>query len=135
MTFTKRNHYNPCFWTAHWNAEYHRVAVAGAQTSAARTQRVHELSVKSDKVFESTVENVHYDKHLGVAEITREAAEDFVRRNHPDKHEGFMRANVDAPYPVSIDFEEILGALEQMPPYQMLLDVVQEVEAEELAAP
>lgn len=124
VKFTRRNHYNPCFWTAHWNPEYHRRSVSAETGLVARVQRVHALSVKSSNIFETAVEKVHYDKNLGVAEITREAAEDFVRRNKPGEYEDFRRENVAAPYPVLIDFEEILGGIERMPPYQVLVDVV-----------
>jgi hypothetical protein len=81
------------------------------------------LSIKSGEIFESAVENVHFDKYLGVAEISREAAEDFARRHHPDRYEQFLRENAEAPYPVYIDFEQILSALEKMPPYQVVLNV------------
>jgi hypothetical protein len=125
VSFAKRNHYNPCFWTAHWNQDYYRCAVSGTgQTGAARSQRVYALSVKTGEIFESAVEKVHFDKGLGVAEISREASEDFARRYHPDLYEEFVRANAQAPYPVYIDFEEILQGIEALPPYQVLLDVV-----------
>ena len=124
MKLTKRNHYNPCFWTALWNPDYFRLVAAGEGTSSpSRKQPVHALSVKSGIAFPTTVERIHYDKNLGVAEITREAAEGFVRRHHPDLHEQFVRENVNATYPVFIDYEEILTAIENLPPYQILLKV------------
>ena len=78
MDVTKRNHYNPCFWTALWNDEYYR-AIAGGKVEgkAARQQTVHVLNLKSQKTYRTIMEHVHYDKNLGFAEITREAAEDF----------------------------------------------------------
>jgi hypothetical protein len=45
-------------------------------------QRVHALSVKSGRLLETTVENVHFDKNLGMAEITRESAEDLGQRSY-----------------------------------------------------
>jgi len=74
-----------------------------------RDQRVHALSVKSGRLLETTVENVHFDKNLGMAEITRESAEDFVKRHHPDTFEEFARTNATAEYPVFLDFEDILS--------------------------
>jgi hypothetical protein len=47
----------------------------------------------------SNVENVHFDKNLGMAEITRESAEDFVKRHHPDKFEEFARTSATAESP------------------------------------
>lgn len=124
MKFPKRNHYNPCFWTALWNPDYYRVATGGTgQASSARTQRVYALSVKSGEIFQSTVKNVHYDKKLGVAKISREAAEEFARRHHPEGYEQFIRDNASATYPIFIDFEQILSGLEKLPPYKVLLEV------------
>jgi Protein of unknown function (DUF4238) len=131
VKLAKRNHYNPCFWTALWNPDYYRAMISGAsQVGSARTQKVYVLSVKSAKIFQSTVENVHYDKNLGVAEISREAVEEFARRYHPDRYEQFVRDNADATYPVFIDLEQLLSRLETLPPYQVLLDVVRRVRIE-----
>lgn len=124
MIPTIRNHYNPCFWTAHWNSQYFAHAAAGDPLPSARAQRVHVLSVKADRIFESTVENVHYDKHLGMAEISREAAENFSRRYHPEQHEAFLVGNADAEYPVFLDFEQLVTQMEQMDPYRVLIDTV-----------
>jgi hypothetical protein len=133
MNLAKRNHYNPCLWTAHWNQHYYQCAIAGAADSlSARQQRVFALSVKSGKIFEVAVENIHFDKHLGIAEISREQAEGFARRHHPDRYEQFVRDNQSAPYPVAIDFEQILVALENGPPYKVLLNVIKR---QDLASP
>lgn len=124
MKFPKRNHYNPCFWTALWNLDYYRRAMAGeSQPLRAREQAINVLSVKSDTVFSATVERVHYDKNLGIAEISRETSEDFVRRHHPDNYKEFVQNNINVAYPVFIDFEEFLSAIEKLPPYQTLLKV------------
>lgn len=124
MNITKRNHYNPCFWIALWNPDYYHLVSAGIkQTSPPRKQVIHALSVKSGTTFKTTVESIHYDKNLGIAEITSDAAEAFVRRHHPNLHEQFVRNNANAQYPVFIDFEEFLTATEKLPPYQTLLKV------------
>lgn len=121
---TVRNHYNPCFWTAHWNLDYFRRAADGDAPPNARTQSVHVLSVKADRIFETTVENVHFDKHLGIAEISREGAEEFCRRYHPDEHEAFVLGNADEDYPVYIDFEQIITQIEATESYRTLIDTV-----------
>ena len=124
MNVTKRNHYNPCFWTALWNGEYYQAAKSSrVHLLSAREQTIHALSVKSGKLLARTVERVHYDKNLGLAEITREVAADFVRRHHPDQYQTFLRDSKGSQYPVFIDFEDILTALEQLPPYQTLMKV------------
>ena len=122
MNFTKRNHYNPCFWTALWNDEYFDLAISGGgKQRRARQQSVHALSVKSGRVFRTTVDGIHYDKKMGIAEITRDSAAEFVRRNHPEQYNDFLLNNECADYPVFIDFEDILTALEGLPPYQALM--------------
>lgn len=124
MKFTKRNHYNPCFWTALWSPDYYHSTNSGtAQIKVARKQVVYALSVKSGEIFKTKVESVHYDKSLGVAEITREAAEDFVRRYHPNQYDEFLLSNKYSEYPAFIDFEDILTAIEKLPPYQTLLRI------------
>lgn len=124
MELTKRNHYNPCFWTALWNASYYEKVVAGlVSDDLARKQVVHALNAKSKKIYPTTVERVHYDKNLGIAEITKLAAEDFVRRHHPDRYERFLAESATASYPVYLDFENILSGIEATPAYRTLLKV------------
>ncbi len=125
MRFTKRNHYNPCFWTAHWNPGFlSSVLDRKVNFSEARTQQVYALSVKSNKVFRTTVENVHFDKHLGVAEISPEDAKDFCRRNFPDRHDQFCEDMKNRPETLYLDFEDVLTGLEATPAYQTLLKVI-----------
>lgn len=124
MNFTKRNHYNPCFWTALWNEEYYdKVSQGISDLPAARAQQVYALSVKANKILRQPVERVHYDKHLGVAEITQESAAEFAKRHHPEKYEEFSCQSAYAQYPVYIDFEDILTGIEGLPPYTVLRKV------------
>ena len=102
MKLPRRNHYNPCFWTALWNSHYFRLAaVGGNPLPPAREQIVHVLSPKSGTSFRAKVKSVHYDKNLGIAEISREACEDFVQRYYPDRHGSFVHENGQVTYPVS----------------------------------
>ena len=124
MHFTKRNHYNPCFWTALWNEDYYSRATKNlAHPLPSRDHVVYSLNVKSGQIYKSKVDNIHYDKNLGVAEISRKAAEDFARKYHPDCYQNFILENGNADYPVYIDFEQLLTELEKMPPYKVLLQV------------
>ncbi|MBI9086697.1 MAG: hypothetical protein JEZ11_24080 [Desulfobacterales bacterium] len=126
MRFAKRNHYNPCFWTALWNEAYYAMAAKNStKPLSPREQVVYALNVKSRKIRKSKVDDVHYDKNLGVAEISKEAAEEFAKKYHPDQYETFLLANENAEYPVYIDFEQILSELEKLPPYKVLLQVAQ----------
>lgn len=127
VQITKRNHYNPCFWTAYWNSEYYALARGGtSEMPEARKQVVHALSAKSGTIRQTIVDDVHFEKQLGVAEISRESAEDFVRRHHPDKLKRFLRDNEGAIYPVYLDFEPIFTGIEAMPPYQVLPQVIKQ---------
>ncbi len=131
MKFTKRNHYNPCFWTALWNEDYYeRSAKNLTQPLPARNHVVHALNVKSGQIHKSKVGNVHYDKNLGIAEISRTAVEEFAKKYHPDRYEKFLLDNETATYPVFIDFEQILTELEKLPPYKVLLKVAQKKQIE-----
>ena len=124
MDVTKRNHYNPCFWTALWNVAYYQDYVPGTVPGAlARKQVVHALNAKSQKVYPTTVERVHYDKNLGIAEITKGAAKDFVQRYHPNQYERFAAESEATAYPVYLDFENIFTGIEATPAYQVLLKV------------
>jgi hypothetical protein len=123
MDATKKNHYNPCFWTALWNLEYFRLAKEGATRDLiARKQVVHALSVKSGACFRTSVEGIHYDKNLGVAEITKTSASEFVRRRHPDQYAEFIK-DATSNYPVFLDFENILTGMEGLDPYRTLMKV------------
>ena len=129
LNITKRNHYNPCFWTALWSPEYFKAFRAGASANLrVREQRVYALGVKSNKVISMTTANVHFDKNLAFAEITRETAEEFCKRHFPDQFKSFQEENATAPYPVFIDFEDILSKLEELPPYTVLLEVARREE-------
>jgi hypothetical protein len=123
--FTEKNHYNPCFWTAHWNPEYFRAVRQNLRRPKARDAAVYALSVKADKVFKTTCKDVHYDKHIGIADITVEAAKDFCRRRHPDLYEKFKEEMNAHNYDVFINFEEFFSGIESLLPYQTLLKVIE----------
>lgn len=125
MEITKRNHYNPCFWTALWNPIYFDAFLKGAHNKmVAREQMVYALSVKSGNVFHSKVDNIHYDKNLGMAEITYEASLKFCKRYYPEKLEEFRKINSLKDYPVFIDLEDLLTHLEGSRTYIALLETI-----------
>ena len=127
MNLTKRNHYNPCFWIALWNEDYYDRAVKNlAHPLPSREHDICALNVKSGQIHKTIVDKVHYDKNLGIAEISRKAAEEFARKYHPDHFENFILANENAPYSVFINFEQILIELEKLQPYRVLLRVAQQ---------
>lgn len=90
MQLTKNSHYNPCFWTAHWNPDFLKATLKGnAINGSPRDQKVYALNVKSNKIRGTSVADVHYDKGVGTAEITPEAALDFCKRTQPDKYDEY----------------------------------------------
>jgi len=118
----KRNHYNPCFWTALWNQQFFAHLCAGKTGHGrSRAQLVHTLNLRSDKIFETKVENVHYDKGLGFAEITPASRLDFCQRRFPDKAEGLARYLAEHPASLYLDFEATLTGLEDLQGYDALL--------------
>lgn len=124
MKATKRNHYNPCFWTALWNNDYYEAFARNSLDKLApRDQVVYALNVKSNRIHKTNVDDVHFEKNLGWAEITFDAAKDFSKRHHPETHDDFLRKTTSEDYPVYLDFEDLLTSFEQLPPYKVLLDV------------
>ena len=122
---TRRNHYNPCFWTAFWNHEYYINSLNNSnEVLQPREQIVYVLNVKSNSIYTSKVENVHFDKNFGIAEITFESAKIFCKRHHPEKYEEFCLNKNNDPYPIYINFEDILTAFENNIGYQVLLSII-----------
>jgi len=124
-TLTTRCHYNPCFWTAHWNSAFHTASLLDPTPPglSAREQMVYALNVKSGKLLHRKVEDVHFDKRPPV-EITREAAEAFCLKYHPDKYDEFKAREAD--YPVYIEPEQLFTIMESLPPYPALIDVIRQ---------
>ena len=121
---TSRNHYNPCFWVALWNEAYFEAWQSGsaAALGRARAQAVWVLNLRSDRVYESSVEGVHYQKGFGVAEITAESMVDWCQRWHPAKAQelaNYVRDNPDSLY---LDFEPTLHGLERLNGYDAIME-------------
>ena len=124
---TKRNHYNPCFWTALWNPDYYQAFInCTHQSLDPRHQVAFSLNFRSDKVISTNVENLHYDKGLGRAKITFENAKAFYQKFNPNKYNEFCVNSDPSIYPVYIDLEPLLTMLEQLEPYTVVLDVAQQ---------
>lgn len=120
---TKRNHYNPCFWTALWNKPFFESWLGdAAQRGKPREQLVWVLNLRACKILANKVANVHFDKGLGVAEITGESAERFCRRWFPEKLPGLkaslsMRPGTE----YRLDFEHVLAGMERLGVYGALM--------------
>ncbi len=90
----------------------------------AREQTTNVLNVKSNTIYTVQVDKVHYEKYMGVAEITLEALKDFYKRNKPQDYENFAQKAVESNYPLVLDFENILTGIEKTPAYQVLCAVI-----------
>jgi hypothetical protein len=116
--FTRRNHYNPCFWTALWNEDYFREYCSDrAGGSSPRDQVVYALNLHAAKILRTTVEKVHYHKDLGVAEIDPESAKRFCARWYPEKYDSMVDYVTSHPEKVYLDFEDILTGMESLRQY------------------
>jgi hypothetical protein len=124
MGITKRTHSNPCFWTALWNKQYYENFVSGGETLSARKQKVFSLNVKANKIIETTVDNVHFDKLLGISEITHENAKNFCKKYFPQKFEQVSKEIEKNPETLYLDFESIWTKIEEKFGYKTLLKVI-----------
>jgi hypothetical protein len=123
--FTKRNHYNPCFWTAYWNPSYFDSIMAGKPVEGkVRDQKVFTLNIHADKVCLTKVDNVHFQKDLGVAEITPESMKRYYERFYPEQLDEFCKYLESHPDSVCIDFEDILTGLEKIGGYDSIIDSI-----------
>ena len=121
--FTKRNHYNPCFWTALWNRTYYRAFLDGEiESEKAREQTVSVLNFRSARIYETKVDSVHYDKGLGIAEITVESMRRFCQKWFPSESGGLESYVIDHPESLYLDFEEILAGIESKGFYDSLME-------------
>jgi hypothetical protein len=126
MGLAKNNHYNPCFWTAFWNRTYYEAVVNGlGKDLKARDQKVYVLNIISEKIYESSVNNVHYEKNLSPAKITYEDAIAFCKKYHPDKFDEFFTNTNRSQYPVYLDIEDMFTYYEgRIGIYKTLINVI-----------
>jgi hypothetical protein len=123
--FTKRNHYNPCFWTAYWNPEYFEAMIANQKHSLEpRSQPIYTLNLRSKIIRQTSVGDVFFQKNLGKAEITPDSMKRFCKKYYPDKYEEFCQDVDKHPESVYLDFEDILTEIENNAGYNSLIDAV-----------
>jgi hypothetical protein len=81
----KRNHYNPCFWTALWDERFFNdFCVGEKKRGTPREQVVFTLNLRSNRIFETSVDALYYDKDVCFAPITPEPMLGFCERYFPD---------------------------------------------------
>ncbi len=84
---------------------------------------VYSLNVRADKILETCVEDVHYDKGIGIAKITPDAMKRFCKRFFPQKYDTFVKEVESHPETLLMPFEQVLDSLEKTPAYQTLVAV------------
>jgi hypothetical protein len=77
--------------------------------------------MRGDRIYRTKVENVHYDKNLGVAEITADAMKNFCRRWFPGESDNLAQYVNEHPESLWMDFEDILTAIEERGGYDSLI--------------
>lgn len=122
---TSRNHYNPCFWVALWNREYFREwqSASSSGDRHAREQSIWVLNLRSDRIYQSKAERVHFQKGFGTAEISPESMLDWCKRWFPAKVQGLAEHLRQHPDSLYLDFEPTLHGLEQLQGYEAIMDV------------
>lgn len=127
MDLTKRNHYNPCFWTALWNQDYLLAIRRGARPKLpARRHFVYSLCMKPGKTIETVVDNVHFDTNLGLADMTPESMKDFCRRRFPEEYKKVAQYVDENPEALVMDFENILRGVESPHGHEHFLDAAKQ---------
>ena len=94
---------------------------ADLQHSEPRKQVVHSLNLYSGRIYPTTIERVHFQKGLGVAEITPESAVNYCEKWFAEKVAELKDYVATNPKNVYMDFEEILEGMEKQHAYQALM--------------
>ena len=122
---TKRNHYNPCFWTSFWNPDYYNAIIArNPNPGEPREQQIFQLNVHSNRILHTKFDNVHFHKNLGVAEITPESMKRYYKRNRASEYDEFCRYLEEHPESLFVDFEETLTGVENVGGYDSLIESI-----------
>lgn len=124
MNVAKKNHYNPCFWTAYWNREFYNAAATKGERRDSRNQRVFSLNIKADKIVSLLTQDVHYDKHIAVSEIEAGKWRDFLKEHFPDRNEREFTLDEGDTESIFLNFEPFLSGMEATAAYQVLHQII-----------
>lgn len=126
MSITKRNHINPCFWSALWNKEYYSKFQSNSHiTDKARDQLLNFLETKSNKHLIDKAENIHYEKKLGIAEMKPDKVREFCKKYFPEHYDSFLKETESQQETLYLDFENHFTIMETLPTYQVMLKTIQ----------
>ncbi len=125
MPLTKRNHTNPCSWTAYWNNDYFENSFSSSKKSLnPRKQIIFSLNIKANKVYRASVRDVHYEEGIGIAEITAEAAKKFCIKYFPKEYKRFSKYMKKHPESLILEGESLFNAIENTPSYKTVHEVI-----------
>jgi hypothetical protein len=122
VKITKRNHYNPCLWTAYWNPDYFKAKLSNLKDCGdARNQPIYRLNIISDSIHPTIPDKVFFEKNQCFTPITPESAKKFCKKYHPSQYENFCQNMSTETY--YLDFEDILTGMENIA-YGPLLETI-----------
>lgn len=124
VTPTKRNHINPCFWTALWNPYYFENFIAGQRNGKPRDQMVYSLDFKIPKVVPLKVENVHFVEGLGITVLSESELLELKNVYSADIKKPIEESQLEEDGFNLIDFENHFSEIENFGGYQELLHTV-----------
>lgn len=120
---TKKTHINPCFWTALWNPDYYKnFKLSKKDKGNPRDQLLIFLEINSNKELANKAENIHYEKNLGIAEISSEKLLDYYKEDHLDDYESLKDQFISEPKTFLVDFENHFTEMEKV--YQVILELI-----------
>jgi hypothetical protein len=124
MELTKKNHINPCFWTALWNPTYFNNFVVGNVTGKAREQLVYSLEIKTPKILRRKVKDIHYVEGLGLTNVNKQEFIELGNVHSPKTKLPVDKSTLESSSIHIIDIENHFTALEEIGGYPQLLDTV-----------
>lgn len=80
--------------------------------------------MSSGKVLPTITENVHFEKYLGIAKITKQDALKFCKKYKPEQYDAFKATIREDEYPLTLCIENIFKRLEELPPYKILESII-----------
>ena len=124
MNVTKRSHYLPCFWTAHWNENYFFAMSKGEKTGKPREQKVFGINFRAKKILPDYVKNFFFE------DLTRTVAltdKEFLTLSQTHRVVCSDLLDQDAANDEAecvFDIEDIFCKLENSPPYVELRKII-----------
>lgn len=113
MPITKKNHYNPCFWSAYWNFDYYKAKSNGINLKA-REQKVFTLNLNSNKIIVQKTEQIFFEKNAGLADLTKEEVLSYCKRVKLDEYDNMKNYFDNNPEDTVLDFENHFTGFENL---------------------